>query len=281
MSPTPLMMPDGNLRLFIACADASTVSRITYLDIDPTNPTKVLHTPEKPVLDIGEPGAFDDNGVNPCSVVSLGPSRLRLYYVGYQLQRKIPYTLFTGIAETSQSFGPFRRLQRTPVLDRTPDETFFRTAPCVVPQAGRWLMWYIGGGEWTNVNGKMQPVYSVRHVTSPDGLDWSEPSVECLRPQLPEEIGLGRPFVRLHGGGFEMHFSIRGKSGYRAGYATSPDGLNWKRQEDPGGLVTSPEGWDSEMFCYGAVVDGPSGQLMYYNGNGYGRTGVGVCIRES
>jgi predicted GH43/DUF377 family glycosyl hydrolase len=280
MSPTPLMLPDGRLRLFVACADASTVSRITYLDIDTKDPTKVLYTPDEPVLDVGEPGTFDDNGVNACSVIQLSSGRVRLYYVGYQLQRKIPYTLFTGVAEANESSEPFKRLQRTPVLDRSPQEAFFRTAPCVIRDADRWVMWYIGGGDWIDVGGKMQPIYSVRRVSSPDGIDWSEPSVECLKPQLPEEIGIGRPFVRRLGDGFEMYFSIRMRIGYRAGYATSRDGLTWMRCGTPEGLVTSPQGWDSEMICYGAVIDTPGGQLMYYNGNGYGRTGVGVCIRD-
>jgi hypothetical protein len=275
------MLPDGSLRLFIACADASTVSRITFLDIDPRNPTKVLHTPDEPVLDIGEAGAFDDNGVNACSIISLGSDRVRLYYVGYQLQRKIPYTLFTGVAEASSSAGPFRRLKPTPVLDRTPQEMFFRTAPCVLREGGAWRMWYIGGGGWIEVNGKKQPVYSVRHLTSGDGLDWSGESTECIVPDLVDEIGFGRPFVRKLEASYEMYFSTRGRKGYKASYAVSADGLAWTRQDDRAGLVTSSEGWDSEMFCYGSVIDGPNGQLMYYNGNGYGRTGVGVCIRES
>lgn len=141
-------------------------------------------------------------------------------------------------------------------------------------------MWYVGGGGWIDIEGKAQPIYSVRHIESRDGLDWSGHSTECFAPNFTDEIGFGRPFVRKLGTAFEMYFSIRGRKSYKAGYAVSTDGLTWTRKDQASPLVTSAEGWDSEMVCYSAVVDGPSGQLMYYNGNGFGRTGVGVCIRE-
>jgi hypothetical protein len=77
-----------------------------------------------------------------------------------------------------------------------------------------------------------------------------------------------------------MWYSVRNISGYRIGYATSPDGYSWQRRDSEAGIGCSAEGWDSEMICYSAIVPYSGTLLMFYNGNGYGRTGIGVAIAE-
>jgi hypothetical protein len=74
-----------------------------------------------------------------------------------------------------------------------------------------------------------------------------------------------------------MWHSIRRANGYELGYATSPDGLAWTRRDDEVGIGLSKTGWDSEMICYFAIVVTDSDWLMFFNGNGYGRTGLGVA----
>jgi hypothetical protein len=150
MLPTPVRTDEDRLRIYLASTDGSIVSRVGFIDVHWREPTRVLYAASEPILDIGDAGAFDDSGVNASSVVPVG-STLRMYYVGYQLQRKIPYTLFTGLAVADSIDGPFERASRTPLLDRRDPELFFRTAPFVLPENGRWRMWYIGGGGWLEV----------------------------------------------------------------------------------------------------------------------------------
>ena len=73
------------------------------------------------------------------------------------------------------------------------------------------------------------------------------------------------------------HSARSHSQGYLIGYATSPDGLHWDRKDEAGGLPKSASGWDSEMTCFASVVDTPAGRFMFYNGNDFGRTGVGVA----
>jgi hypothetical protein len=145
----------------------------------------------------------------------------------------------------------------------------------------RWRMWYIGGDGWTeDQSGKKLPCYSMRHVESSDGLSWNGPSGECLVPEGPEEIGFGRPFVVREAMGYCMWYSIRSRAGYKIGYAESADGLHWERRDEAAGIEPSAAGWDSEMICFAAIVPARDGWVMFYNGNGYGRTGVGVAISD-
>jgi hypothetical protein len=76
-----------------------------------------------------------------------------------------------------------------------------------------------------------------------------------------------------------MWYSHRGRS-YRIGYAESNDGLEWTRMDADSGIDVSAEGWDSEMVAYPWVGDIGGRRRMLYNGNGYGRTGIGQAVAE-
>jgi hypothetical protein len=123
---------------------------------------------------------------------------VRLYYVGYQLQRKIPYTLFTGLAQAPSAASNFQRVKPTPILDRGPAEPFFRTAPFVRRRVGApgWEVWYIGGGAFEFIDGREQPRYSLRHMISSDGIQWPSTGTELLVPEgdeIAEDMGEGMP----------------------------------------------------------------------------------------
>jgi hypothetical protein len=76
-----------------------------------------------------------------------------------------------------------------------------------------------------------------------------------------------------------MWFAHKGDS-YRMGYAESLDGLSWIRDDTYAGLDVSPDGFDSEMVEYAAVMAHGGRYLMFYNGNDYGRGGIGLAVEE-
>jgi hypothetical protein len=263
-----MRLADGRLRILLGVCDTNIVSRVGWIEIHEKNPRRVINVGQEPVLDIGAPGHFDDNGVNPCCVVTLPNGSVRLYYVGYQLQRKIPYTLFTGLAVAPRVDSHFRRIAPTPILDRGPAEPFFRTAPFVRCRVGApgWEAWYIGGGAFEFIGGRQQPRYSLRYMISSDGVQWPSTGVELMVPE-GEEIGFGRPWIIQAGA-------------YRLGYAVSRDGQNWQRRDDQVGIHPSPGEWDADMICYGAIERIGEDYYLFYNGSGYGRTGVGLAVLE-
>ena len=279
MIPTPVQKPDGGIRLLVGCTDENTVGRIGWIDLAPNDPTRVIAEADSPVFDIGRAGTFDDNGVVPLCAVRVD-DKLRLYYSGFQMQRKVPYTIFSSLAYGTPNGTDFRRASETPILDRGPTELFFRAAPFVMRVGTRWRMWYIGGSDWTESEGKSLPVYSLCHAESEDGINWPRAGQVCFRPEQPHEIGFGRPWVMRDADGFRLWYSVRSVNGYRLGYATSTDGLLWKRRDAEVGIAPSTEGWDSEMICYACIQQIGDELVMFYNGNGYGRSGVGGAILE-
>jgi hypothetical protein len=56
------------------------------------------------------------------------------------------------------------------------------------------------------------------------------------------------------------------------------DGITWTRADEIGGLLPSGEGWDSDMVEYPCLIDHCGRRYMLYNGNDYGKTGVGLAV---
>lgn len=141
--PTPILLNDDVIRIFIGFCDNNTVGRIGYVDVNADNPSEVINVSNRCVLNLGRPGCFDDNGVVPLSVLRVG-DLIYLYYVGFQLATKIPYFMFGGLAISSDNGGTFERVSQSPVLDRKNDELFARCGMFVMKEGGVYKMWYIG-----------------------------------------------------------------------------------------------------------------------------------------
>ncbi|HEX3148666.1 MAG TPA: hypothetical protein VHR66_11310 [Gemmataceae bacterium] len=276
--PTPVQIAERVIRIYFTGLDEQKFGRIGFVDVDADDPLRVLSESPEPALDLGRPGSFDDSGVVPASIVSVGDRRF-LYYIGWQRCQRVPYALYTGLAEI-QSDGMCRRISHAPVMDRTDTEPFLRSAAMVLREGERWRAWYDSASEWTTVNGTMYPVYSIRHAESAEGIRWTAGGPWCIE-RTDDEFGIARPWVVRDPDCYRMWYSIRSHSRpYRIGYAESRDGLSWERHDDRAGIVASESGWDSEMVCYPAVIDVRGRRLMFFNGNRHGATGFGVAVLE-
>jgi hypothetical protein len=282
MVPTTIQTGDGRIRVFCASCDAENIGRVGYVDVAADDPTRVIGVSEWPVLDIGPPGRFDDNGVTPLSVCRLDDGRLRLYYAGWQLGVRVRYFLFTGVAESDDGGATFHRVWQVPVLDRSDAEASTRTGGLVLRGPSGWRIWYAGGSDWIPADGDRpaRPAYALRYAESPDGIHWPSRGEVCLEP-ADGEHGFGRPAIIEQDGLLRMWYSRRMiAGGYRIGYAESHDGRIWARRDDRAGIELSADGWDSTMQCYAAIEQTADATYLFYNGNDYGKTGFGVAVAE-
>ena len=279
MVPTPILLPDGTLRVYCTCCDEAFVGRTGYVDLDPDDPRKLVAVSSQPVLDIGAPGCFDENGVIACSVTST-PDGLVMFYAGYESGTKIRYRLLTGAAISVDGGHTFKRMKTTPVLERTPQELYFRCGPFSTYQNGRFKLWYVGGSDWIEINGKSMPVYELSYAESPSADSWPSQVVKVLPITEEDEHGFGRPWVVQRAlNDYQLFYSIRKKSvaAYRMGYASSNDGIHWHRHDHLMGLDVSPEGFDSNAIMYAAVITVKGVTYCFYNGNDFGRDGFAVA----
>ena len=93
LTPAPLLLKKGVIRVYCAMRDKSGIARIGYFDVSEKDPTKVLNYSKKPILNIGTKGAFDDNGMLLGDVIRVN-SEIRMYYVGFQLVEKVKFLAF-------------------------------------------------------------------------------------------------------------------------------------------------------------------------------------------
>jgi predicted GH43/DUF377 family glycosyl hydrolase len=276
LQPTPLVRADGTIRVFVGMRTHEGVSRVGYVDVDAENPSRVLAVSAEPVLDIGSPGAFDENGVVPCALVERD-GKLYLYYAGYQLGQKVRFYVFGGLAISEDGGNSFRRYSRAPIADRNDGELLFRVIHSMMLDEGRWRAWYGAGSEFTLKDGRQLPNYNIRHAEAQDGVTLSSDFTICV-DTAGEEYRVGRPYVIRQGGLYRMFYCAgTAERGYRLAYAESRDGLSWTRKDDEIGIDVSASGWDSEMQAYPSVVTSGARTYLFYNGNNYGEQGFGYA----
>jgi hypothetical protein len=280
--PTPILLDSGRrVRVLCAFLDSDRIGRCGWVDIAAHDPGRVLAVSERPVLDTGRPGTFDEHGVTPLSIVRLDDGALRLYYAGWQRGVGVRYSLFTGVAESRDEGDSFTRVSEAPVLDRSDGELHVRSSGLVLPDGDGWRMWYAGGSDWIRAGSNSRPRYALMTIRSTDGLAWPRVGVVCLEPR-DDELGFGRPGILRGNGILRMWYGRRELSGaYRLGYATSGDGFAWRRDDAHANLpLGGPGAWDSEMVGLSSLLETPRGTYLFYNGNGYGATGFGVAIAD-
>lgn len=284
MIPSPFRLDEKTIRIFVTFCDENGIGRPGYVDVSAQNPTKVFAVSVKPLLDLGKPGTFDENGVLVCSVIDAGDGNLYMYYVGFELGTQIRYRLLTGLAISKDRGNTFSRYSTVPVLERSSEEIYFRCGPyCIRTQKG-FQLWYVAGSEWTNLEGKSMPVYDIRYAESTDGIHWPERGEIQIPITENDEHGFGRPCVLpMKNGDYRMFYSVRRRSfgAYRLGYAESTDGRVWNRMDTDLNLDVSPGSFDSDAIMYAAPIDVDGKIYVFYNGNEFGRDGFAAAILES
>lgn len=275
--PTPVYLKEEKLiRIFFATSALDNIGRITYMDVDAENPSVILKHPDKILLHEGEPGTFDDCGINPSSYVNHDGKEF-LYYVGYERSFKVPFTLFPGVAVGNVNEG-FKRVKRVPFYDRTEKYPYSLAAPYVIKDGSVFKLWLWLGAEWTKVNNKDYLSAKIGYAESDNGIDFKLINDNCIVPDRTKEFSVGRPWVIKDNGHYKMFYSVRYVDKlYRLGYAESKDGVNWIRKDNEVGIDVSDSGWDSEMICYPAVLKTEHHTFLFYNGNNNGASGFGYA----
>lgn len=282
MLPTSLHLQGDIYRVYFSGGDDNNQSRIGYIEININDPQKILKLVDKPVLDMGAPGCFDDCGVSPTWLVP-HQGKIYLYFMGWNRGSAVRVSEISGLAISSDGGDSFVRHSRVPIIDRTPAEPFLiLVITCIrVSPEGVWQMWYDSCDTWITPD---LPKYNIKYAESRDGINWERKGVISVDYKSPEESRVSRACVLVEEGVQKMWYCHAfNKNGYRMGYAEAPltkDGTGFVRKDEQVGIDVSPSGWDSEMICYPNVFNHNGKKYMIYNGNGYGRGGFGYAVWE-
>ncbi len=285
--PTVDKITEDRLRVYFGTRDARNFSFTTFIEIEADNPSKVLYLHDKTVLVPGPMGAFDDCGAMPSWIVDHRGKKY-LYYVGWNVRNTVPYHNSIGLAVSSDNGMTFQKLSDGPIIDRNIAEPYFSALPCVLVEDGSWRMWYLSCVKWSVFNNRPEPYYHIKYAESKDGVNWKRAEKVCIDFKDSRECAIARACVINDNKQYKMWYSYRNLENYRTdkinsyriGYAESVNGVDWIRKDSETGINVSPDGWDSQMIEYPFVCNYKGKRYMFYNGNGFGKSGIGYAILE-
>jgi hypothetical protein len=271
--PVVERLDDDRFAVYLSLRDAGGRARIGRTTLTMAGTPAFAPLDSEPVLDLGPLGGFDDSGVTSSCVVTTADRRF-LYYTGWSRGVTVPFYLAAGLA-VSENAGPFRRISPAPLLDRSAVDPFLTASPYVIVEDGHWRMWYVSATEWREGPSGPRHYYHIRYAESENGVEWRRDGTVCIDYGAADEHAFARPCVIRDADLYRMWFPVRGES-YRIAYAESGDGTRWTRYER-NGLSAGGTDWESTMVEYPYVFDWDGTRYMLYNGNDYGRTGVGLA----
>lgn len=278
LTPTAFLLDEKTIRVFASFRDTNGTGRIGYVDVDSTNPSRILKISEKPVLDIGLNGMFDDNGVILGDLIRVN-NKIYMYYVGFQLVKKTKFLAYTGLAISEDNGETFKRYKNTPVMDRADEALYIRAIHSVIYEDNKFKFWYATGSGWENIDGIDYPQYDINYIESSDGIIFNESGIKCiLNDEENLEYRIGRPRTYKKDNKYIMNFTYGTRDDkYIAGQAISNDGIVWNRNDKLLGIELSTEGWDSTHLSYPSIITVKDKTYMFYNGNNMGKDGFGYA----
>ena len=235
------------------------ISYINYFESDLQNPSKIIYENKNPILSSGKNGCFDDCGVMPSCVFEIDGQDC-LYYTGWNTCKgNVPYGHGIGMV----FIDDLKKIKRTssgPILDRTLKTPFLVNSPYVYKNKKFFEMIFCNGNGWK----KNFATYHLSKAISLDGKSWdvkkdvfflknkaiSRPCVfnDCIWSSIKEINTNYKIYLIRDNKIVEEKFVYYGESL-----------------------------WDSEMMCYPTVFEVEKQRYMYYNGNNYGETGIGLA----
>ncbi len=276
--PSFVRIVENKILVYVSGRDEANISRVGIVEIEINSEEfTITKIHEKPCLEIGEIGLFDENGASYPWIVE-NDDKLFMYYVGWVNGGKSRFQNYTGVAVSNDGGYSFKRIKNTPILDRTDKEPYGSGSCCVFKEEDEWIMYYTAFEPWTENIEKNRPSYNIKKAVSKDGVNWIRNQEVILDFKNDSEYVIGKPMLIRDFEAYRLWVCCRGES-YRIGYAESYDkGKTYIRKDEEVGIDVSKQGWDSESIEYAFVFDYNNQRYMIYNGNEFGKTGIGAAI---
>ena len=217
------------------------------------------------VLDVGVKSKFDSTQAKYPCVLKVGDE----WWMWYNGRTDDRFTGSIGLATSKDGVRWTKQNNGDPVFDHGPRGTFDSTKvdhPAVLRFDGKFHVWYTAGDDSSR--------YTIGYATSPDGIHWTRennarPVLGPGEPgQFDDQVVLHPAVVRDDSGLLYMWYNGVGpQKSFRVGHATSPDGVQWVRQNH-GKPVLEPSvvGDFHEGYVYNVFAMLEEGQFhMWYS----------------
>jgi predicted GH43/DUF377 family glycosyl hydrolase len=276
------------VRVYFSCrpgpdSNGQYVSNTAYVDFDRKDLTKIVNVAQKPILELGALGTFDEFGIYPVSVIRRD-SDIIAYYGGWTRCESIPFTVSIGAAISNDNGVSFKKMGNGPLLTSNIVDPLVLSGPKIRKFNDKWYLWYVAGTRWHTHDGRTEAVYKIRVASSFDGLNWKRSGDNIIADKLEQDECQASPDVIYLDNQYHMFFCYKygldfrnNTRGYRIGYAVSSDLIHWSRNDELCGIDISETGWDDQSIAYPHVFELDNNIYMLYLGNQVGRFGFGLA----
>jgi predicted GH43/DUF377 family glycosyl hydrolase len=273
--PTAYKLKNNIIRIFFSSRNKNNESNIFFVDFDLRKKT-ILNKKPQLILRPGADGLFDDSGVTPSHVIKY-KNFYYMYYVGWRSGSKTRMSLFVGLAK-SKNLKNFKKVSKCPILDRNNIDPFLTATLSILREKNEFKMWYVSGDRWLKYRNESYPKYNIKFCTSKDGINWNRNNNIKINYLNNNEYAIARPSVQKINGIYCMWYCYKKfSSEYKIGFAYSKDNKKWKRADNLVNFLGKNQIWENKMKCYPSVFVENKKIFMLYNGNEYGKTGIGLA----
>ena len=88
---------EDRIRIYYSTRDKSGRSNVSYIEVERDNPHNIIYKHLAPLFELGNIGAFDDSGIMPSSIITVGNKKY-LYYIGWTTRGTVPFQNAIGLA---------------------------------------------------------------------------------------------------------------------------------------------------------------------------------------
>lgn len=278
-NPIAIHLQDSVFRILYSGRDIWNRSSIGSFDFD-LHTRRILDVCKKPLFTFGPKGTFYQSGVS-IGCVYKKSSVLYILFMGWQTSQAQHWRGDIGRLKINSHFN-LELCPEVPFIGMSSVDPISLSYPWVIgDDSSGFTMLYGSTLSWDSENGEM--IHVLNEAISDDGENWKFKGLA-----VPYQLGVAQAFSRptVWADKHEsqhLWFSYRSGTGtpYLIGYANKAVSSDkWELYLTGSGIEPSESGWDSQMIEYPYVFEHNDTVYMLYNGNSFGKTGIGMAILE-
>jgi hypothetical protein len=139
-------------------------------------------------------------------------------------------------------------------------------------------MYYTSNLRWKKKKKNAHPLYLIKKCVSNDGINWCLNRSKIINFKNKNEIAITRPWITEYKKEKIMFFSCKKKQYKICTAVKDKKNNNWVRKLKMLFSENSNHNFDNKSQEYCSIIRIKQKYYMFYNGNNYGKDGIGLAI---
>ncbi|MDH6028037.1 hypothetical protein [Vibrio splendidus] len=279
-NPLPILIGGDLYRVFFNGRNSENKSSLGYFDFN-IETLDVVNVCEKEVIKFGDDESYYSHGISIGNDYKDLDGNLYILFMAWQIRGSDHWRGDIGRIVVSSLDELYIEDTHNPFIGINDIDKMSLSYPWVYNDGEQYSMIYGSTVSWKEDNGEM--LHVLNFAESSNGHQWEQKGLA-----IPYELGKAQAFSRPTyvkiNDKEHLWFSYRSGTGekYRIGHSLKSESGLWQLNVENPGIDVSQEkeAWDSEMICYPSILKHKHKTYMFYNGNGFGKSGIGLAVLE-